>query len=49
MLSMHIILALACYFVFSAGVGAMSQPTDAQQRSFLWLAFSLPSKTRCKR
>ncbi len=35
---MHVVLTLAAYFIFSAAVGAMSQPTEAQKTRFYgWL------------
>jgi hypothetical protein len=33
-MSMNVILAVIAYFVFSAAVGAMSQPTEAQKGKF---------------
>jgi hypothetical protein len=38
-MSLNILLALAGYFVFSAAVGAMSQPTEQQKGSFYGWAF----------
>ena len=38
MISMSVILAIGGYFVFSAAVGAMSPPSDAQKTRFYgWL------------
>ena len=38
-MTMHVILALVGYFVFSAAVGALSEPTEEQKRGFYGWVF----------